>query len=75
MSTPKSSGVMVSMGFFFAFIMFGRVAYLGSFNRKSAVTMHGSLHETFCTPPSMLLAETNEAKLPVRLNELPVACK
>lgn len=36
-STPSCSGVTWLMGFFFAFMMFGKVAYRGWFNRKSAL--------------------------------------
>jgi hypothetical protein len=44
-----------SMGFFFAFIMFGRVAYLGSLRRRSVVTTAGVFIETVSTPPSTSL--------------------
>lgn len=44
-----------SIGFFFAFMMFGSVAYLGSLRRKSVVTTTGVFIETVSTPPSTSL--------------------
>src|SRR6478609_8486282 len=41
-STPKASGVKVSRGFFFAFMMLGSVAYRGSFSLTSVVMSTGS---------------------------------
>lgn len=52
-STPKSAAVFLSNGFFFAFIMLGSVAYLGSFKRKSADTTAGSFSLTVSKPPSI----------------------
>mmetsp|Transcript_44370 Transcript_44370/g.116580 ORF Transcript_44370/g.116580 Transcript_44370/m.116580 type:complete len:223 (+) Transcript_44370:463-1131(+) len=40
-STPRSAGDVLSIFFFFAFMMFGSVAYRGSFSRRSAVTTAG----------------------------------
>lgn len=36
-STPNSSRLRFSIGFFLAFMMFGSVAYLGSLSRKSVL--------------------------------------
>ena len=41
--------------FFFAFIMFGKEAYRGSFNLKSVVTIAGKLILMVCKPPSISL--------------------
>ena len=43
------------MGFFFAFMIFGSVAYLGSLRRRSVVTTTGVFIETVSTPPSTSL--------------------
>src|SRR5262249_4106366 len=51
-STPSAAGVVVSSGFFFAFMMFGSVAYRGSFRRKSVVTTAGNPVSTVSSPPS-----------------------
>jgi len=39
--------------FFFAFMMFGRVAYRGWLSRKSVVTTAGSRRDTVSRPPSI----------------------
>mmetsp|Transcript_24303 Transcript_24303/g.49341 ORF Transcript_24303/g.49341 Transcript_24303/m.49341 type:complete len:238 (-) Transcript_24303:94-807(-) len=51
--TPKSSGLVLSIFFFFAFMIFGKVAYRGSFRRKSAVTTAGSFIARVSSPPSI----------------------
>lgn len=52
----KESAAMVSIGFFFAFIMLGNVAYLGSFNRKSAVITVGNVTLILSLPLSVSLS-------------------
>ena len=54
-SIPNSSALNDSKGFCFAFMIFGREAYLGSFNLKSEVTIAGSFIEIVCKPPSTSL--------------------
>ena len=51
-STPSVSGLTVSSGFFFAFMMFGSVTYRGSFRRRSVVSTAGSATDTVSRPPS-----------------------
>ena len=51
-STPRSSGFFFSIGFFFAFMMLGSVANLGSLRRRSQVTNAGSFRDITCEPPS-----------------------
>src|SRR5690606_23525768 len=71
-STPRSAGVVVSMGFFLAFMILGREAYRGSLSRRSVVTTAGSLRATVCRPPSISrvtlatpsATSTTEAKVP-----------
>ena len=47
------SSILISLiGFFLAFIMFGRLAYLGSFNRKSVLITAGNEISIFSIPPS-----------------------
>ncbi len=50
--TPVDSAVIVSMGFFLAFMMLGSVAYRGSFSRRSAVSTAGSFTCSVWRPPS-----------------------
>ena len=57
-SIPKSDALICSIGFFFAFIMFGKDAYLGSFNLRSHVTIAG----TFINVPAIVTCD-------LRLNE------
>lgn len=45
-STSRSAGVNFCMGFFFAFMMFGRDAYRGSFNLQPRITHVSSLVRT-----------------------------
>ena len=45
-STSRSAGDNFCMGFFFAFMMFGRDAYRGSFNLQPRIT-----HVSSCAPP------------------------
>ena len=52
-STPSASAVNVSIGFFFAFIIFGREAYRGSFKRKSTVITAGIFTFIVSSPPSI----------------------
>ena len=45
-----SAGVVSSIGFFFAFIIFGSEAYLGVFRRKSVVITAGSFRFSLSSP-------------------------
>mmetsp|Transcript_21546 Transcript_21546/g.54326 ORF Transcript_21546/g.54326 Transcript_21546/m.54326 type:complete len:243 (+) Transcript_21546:215-943(+) len=51
-SIPNEVASSFSSGFFFAFIRFGSVAYLGSFRRRSVVTTAGRLSFIVCIPES-----------------------
>src|SRR4029077_11041691 len=51
-STPRASGVVVTIGFFLARMMFGSEAYRGSLSRKSVVITAGNLIATVSSPPS-----------------------
>mmetsp|Transcript_63633 Transcript_63633/g.125902 ORF Transcript_63633/g.125902 Transcript_63633/m.125902 type:complete len:235 (+) Transcript_63633:200-904(+) len=51
-STPKESALMTSIGFFFAFMRFGSVAYRGSFKRRSAEMTAGTGMRTSWMPAS-----------------------
>ena len=50
MSTPKLAGSIFAIFFFLAFMILGRVAYLGSFNRRSAEITAGSDTEISSSP-------------------------
>ncbi len=52
-SALRSAGERVSRGFFLAFMMLGSVAYLGSFRRRSHVTMAGRFTEIVSRPASI----------------------
>ena len=52
-SIPRSFDVTFLMGFFLAFMIFGRVAYRGSFNRKSALKTAGVFILMTSSPPSI----------------------
>mmetsp|Transcript_37800 Transcript_37800/g.95967 ORF Transcript_37800/g.95967 Transcript_37800/m.95967 type:complete len:256 (+) Transcript_37800:168-935(+) len=52
-ATPRSSGVVLSIFFFLAFMMLGSVAYRGSLRRRSAVTTQGSFIASVSRPPSI----------------------
>ena len=70
-SIPKSATGITSRGLDFAFIMFGKDAYLGSLSLKSVVTIAGRFTDTVCKPPSTSLVtvalpseiESSEAKV------------
>lgn len=51
-STPRSETVIVSTFFFLAFIVLDNVVNLGSFNRKSHVTIAGKGIARVSRPPS-----------------------
>ena len=53
------SAEISSIGFFFAFIMFGREAYLGSFNLKSQVTIAGTFISIVSSPSSISLVTSS----------------
>lgn len=50
---PSDEAVSVAMGLDLAFIMLGRVAYRGSFKRKSVVISAGKGQEMVSKPPSI----------------------
>ena len=52
-SMERDSTVMVSRGFFLAFMILGRVGYLGSFKRRSADKTAGSWTVSFSEPFSV----------------------
>lgn len=56
-SALRTFALRVSIFFFLAFMMFGSVAYRGSFSRRSAVTTPGSLKLTVSRPPSTCKAQ------------------
>ena len=74
-STPRESGFTLSTFFFFAFMILGRVAYLGSFNLRSAESTAGRLILTVSRPPSTSrvtvrpasVFSTLEAKTPYKM--------
>eukprot|EP01022_Parablepharisma_sp_SALTPOND_P004193 TRINITY_DN118_c0_g1_i10.p1 TRINITY_DN118_c0_g1~~TRINITY_DN118_c0_g1_i10.p1 ORF type:complete len:1227 (-),score=392.65 TRINITY_DN118_c0_g1_i10:741-4421(-) len=51
-STPSSSGLTVSSGFFLAFMILGSVTQRGSFRRRSVVMMAGRVRARVSRPPS-----------------------
>ena len=53
MSTPSSSGVSTSIGFFFALMMLGSDANRGSLSLRSVVTTAGILSLMVSRPPSI----------------------
>ena len=63
MSTPRSDAVICSIGFFLAFIIFGKEAYLGSFNRKSQVTIAGTFTSIVSKPSSISLVTSSDLSL------------
>src|SRR5262245_55900855 len=54
-STPISSALSTVIGFFLAFMILGRLAYLGSLRRRSVVITIGRGALTVSTPPSTSL--------------------
>mmetsp|Transcript_12370 Transcript_12370/g.18548 ORF Transcript_12370/g.18548 Transcript_12370/m.18548 type:complete len:203 (-) Transcript_12370:41-649(-) len=72
MSTPRSAAVRASIFFFFAFMMFGRVAYRGSFKRRSAVTTAGRGSSSFWIPVSISLVTLSPPS--TTISEANVAC-
>ncbi|SVD48255.1 uncharacterized protein METZ01_LOCUS401109, partial [marine metagenome] len=72
-SIPKSEALICSKGFFFAFIIFGNDAYLGSFNLKSHVTIAGTLTSIVSNPSSTSLTTSKNLSL-IAIFEAKVAC-
>ena len=54
-SIPKVDISIMSKGFFFAFIIFGKEANRGVFSRKSQVSTAGKLVSSFSIPSSISL--------------------
>ncbi|KAH3670775.1 hypothetical protein OGAPHI_001291 [Ogataea philodendri] len=72
--TPKSSTLSFSKGFFLAFIIFGSVTNLGSFNLKSVVIIIGKDALTTSTPPSISRSTSTVESLLILTFDAFVAC-
>ena len=72
-STPRSDAFICSIGFFFAFIIFGNEAYLGSFNLKSHVTIEGMFVSIVSKPSSTSLVTSKDLSL-TSIFDANVAC-
>jgi hypothetical protein len=59
-STPRSTALICSIGFFLAFMILGSEAYLGSFNLKSQVTIAGTLTSIVSRPSSISLVTSKD---------------
>lgn len=59
--TPRSKMGIVSIGFFLAFMMFGRLAYLGSFSRRSQVSTAGTERLCECREGTYAKSDTKES--------------
>ena len=59
-SKPISLAINCSIGFFFAFIILGSEANLGSFNLKSQVTIAGKFISSVSKPSSISLTISND---------------
>ena len=70
---PKSVALNCSRGFFLAFIIFGKDAYLGSFNLKSQVTIAGTLTDIVSNPSSTSLVTSKDLSL-TSIFDAKVAC-